>query len=79
MFPEAESQTVVRGSTAKIDDESQEQEANNRDYLDTGKDEFCFTIDLNGEDIQADNHKDDYRDPSSNVDVSRTVPVLDDD
>jgi len=79
MFPEAESQTVVCWSTAKIDDESREQQANNRDYLDTGKDEFGLTIDLNGEDIQADNHEDDYGDPGSNVDVSGAVPVLDDD
>ena len=79
MLPEAESQTVVLGSTAKIDDEGQEQEANNRYYLDTGEDEFGFTIDLDGEDIQADNHNDDYRDPGSNVDISGTLPVLDDD
>ena len=46
---------------------------------DTGEDEFGFSINLDSEDIQADDESDDECDPNCHRDVVRTMPVLDDD
>lgn len=66
-------------STTEINDESHDQKTDNRNDLNGGKDELGFTIDLYGEDVQADNEDDDKGNPDSNADVVRTLPVLDND
>ena len=78
MLPETETETVVRGSTAKINNESHDQKTNNCDDLDTGKDKFGFTIDGDGEDIEADDDDNNYGDPCCDTDIGCTVPVSDD-
>lgn len=66
-------------STAEINDEGQKQKSDNRNNLDAGKDEFGFTVDLNGKDIQADNEYNDECDPNSDRDVISPRPVLNND
>jgi len=77
VLPETETKTVVRGSTAKINNESHDQKTNNCDDLDTGKDKFGFTINGDGEDIEADDEDNNYGDPCCNTDIGCTVPVSD--
>lgn len=66
-------------STPKINDESHDQETNDSDDLDGCEDELSFTIDLDGEDVQANDESDDESDPRRNRDVLRALPILNDD
>lgn len=79
MLPVSESESVVFWSTAKINDESHDQKTNNCDDLHTGKNEFGFTIDGNGENVETDDENDNEGDPNSDADVIRAMPVSDDD
>jgi hypothetical protein len=78
VLPETETKTVVLWSTTEINNESHDQKTNNCDDLDTGKDKLGFTIDGNGEDIEADNDDNNYGDPCCDADIGCTVPVSDD-
>ena len=66
-------------STAEIDNESHEQQTNHCDDFETGEDEFGFTVDLDGEDVQAEYEKDEEGNPYSHRNVVCAMPVLDDD
>ena len=66
-------------STTHINNEGHNQESNDGDDLNTCEDELCLSIDLDGEDVQADNKNDDQRDPGCDIDVISPGPVLDDD
>ena len=63
-------------STTKINNESHYQKSDNGDDLDAGENKFGFTIDSNGEDVQADNQDDDEGDPGGDIDVISTAPEL---
>jgi hypothetical protein len=63
-------------STTEINDESHNQKANDCDNLHTGEDKFGFTVNLDGEDIQADDDSDDEGDPGGNSNVLGPRPVL---
>lgn len=78
MLPETETKTIVFWSTTKIDNEGHDEKTNNCNDLDTGKDEFSFTIDLDGKDIQADYEHDEDRDPDCNTDLSFGIPKSND-
>ena len=78
VLPVAESQAIVGGSSAKIDDESKEQQTHDRKNLDTGKAELGFSIYGDGENVQADDNNDQDGDPCCDVDILGTVPVLND-
>jgi len=69
MLPVAETQTIVLWSTTEVNNECHDQQTNDGNDLYTGKNELRFTIDLNGEDIQADHDDDNDRDPYCNIDV----------
>jgi hypothetical protein len=75
VLPIPKSKTVVVWSTTEINDESHDQETDDCDDLDTGEDEFGFTIDGNGEDVEADDEDNDDRDPYCDADVVCTWPV----
>ena len=79
MLPVSEAKSVVVWSTAKINNESHDQQTNDGDDLDGSEDKFGFTVDLDGENVQADDESDDESDPDCDTDVIRTLPVLDDD
>ena len=66
-------------SAAKINDESHDQETNDGNDLDGCEDELGFTIDLDGEDVQADDESDDESNPRRNRDVLCAWPILNDD
>lgn len=70
---------MVVWSTTQVNNEGHDQEANDGDDLDTRKNELGFSIDLNSEDIQADDQSNDQRDPDCNTDMVGALPVLDDD
>ena len=64
------------GSSAEINDEGEEQEANDCDELDAREHEFGFTIYGYGEDVQRDNEYDYQSDPRRRVDVISSLPEL---
>lgn len=59
VLPVTETETVVRWSSTKVNDESADQKTENGDDLDTGKNEFGFTINGDGEDVETDDDDDD--------------------
>jgi hypothetical protein len=50
--------------TTKHDDETQDQEADHSYDLDGGEDELGFSVDADGEDVQAQDEHDDDGDPN---------------
>lgn len=79
VLPVVEAKTTLGRTSAKVNAECHDQETDNGDDLDRGEQEFGFTIDGDGEDIQAHNEHKDNGDPGSDVDVDSTGPVLDND
>ncbi len=76
--PILEAQTLLSWNAANIDDEGEDEEADNCNDLDGSKNELGFTIDGHSEDVQGqDKHADDGN-PCCNIDVSSTIPKLDD-
>lgn len=59
MLPVSEPETVVRWPSTKIDDESEYQQSNNGDDLDTRETEFGFSVNRNCEDVQTNHENDD--------------------
>lgn len=78
IFPVTESNPVMGRAAAKIKAQRHEEETNDRDNLDAGKNEFCFSIDGYGEYVETDDDNDDYRYPSCNVDANSAIPELND-
>ena len=66
-------------SAAEINDECHDQQTDDGDDLDGREDELGFTVDLDGEDVQAEDDADDEGDPRRNSDVLRAWPILNDD
>ena len=64
--------------TSQVHAECHYQEPHNGDDLGTGENEFGFTIDGNGEDVQANDEDDDDGDPRGDVDSDGALPELDD-
>ena len=79
ILPVPESQAIVRRPSAKVEDQSQQEQTDDGDDLDASEAEFGFTIDRHGEDVEAHDHNDDDGNPCGNVDVLGTRPELDDD
>lgn len=79
MLPVSEPEPVTGWPSAKIDDESKDDQSHDCDDLDTRETKFGFSINSHCEDIQANHQNDDERYPSGNVDVHRTIPELYDD
>ena len=65
-------------AAAKIKAQRHDEKTNDRDDLDAGKNEFCFSIDGYGEYVEADDDEDNYRYPSCNVDANSAIPELND-
>jgi hypothetical protein len=59
VLPITEPKTVVVWTTAKINNEGQNQKSDYGDDLDAGKNELGFAIDLNGKDVQAEDQYND--------------------
>jgi hypothetical protein len=78
VMPVSESQASLFWRTTEIDDEREDQETDDCDDLDTSEDEFRFTIDRNGEDVETEDDSDDDGDPCGNIDIPSTVPELND-
>ncbi len=68
----------MRRPTAKVENESQQQQAHDGDNLDAREAEFGFSVNRHGEDVEADHEDDDDDNPCGNVDMLRTRPELDD-
>lgn len=63
VLPVTETNAITGWATTKIEDECKEDETDNCDQLDTGEDEFCFTIDGDSEDVQGHDENDDQGNP----------------
>jgi len=75
--PVTESKAALIRRTAKIDDKSKEEQADDCDDLYGCEDELGFTINGDGEDIQTDDEGEDDGDPSGLV--NSIIPEPDDD
>lgn len=74
MVPVAEPNGWARTS-AHINEKREDDETGDCDDLDRSEDEFCFTIDADGEDVEAKNQNDDYGNPRRGCDA--VIPVAD--
>jgi hypothetical protein len=77
VLPVAKTATVVVRTSAEVNNEGHDQETDNGDDLDTGEDELGFSINGDGEDIQANDDDEDDGDPCSRTNL--VVPVPDQD
>lgn len=66
-------------TASQIHDECQDQKTNNCDDLDAGEDKFCLAVDLDGENVEADDEHNDDGDPNSHTDMLGTFPISYDD
>ena len=67
------------GSSAEIDDDGKDKQANYSDKLDAGEDELGFTVDRDGEDVEANDNDDDEGDPCGHIGAGGALPELYDD
>ena len=65
-------------TSAKVDDESEDEQADYGDNLDTRKDEFGFTIYGDGEYIEANHKYKNKRYPCRHIDPLSSIPELND-
>jgi hypothetical protein len=63
VFPESKPKTVVFWIAAKINNECHDEKTNDCNDLDTGKYEFCFSVDGNCKDVEAEDDDDDDGEP----------------
>jgi hypothetical protein len=63
--------------TTEHDNKRDNQQAKNSDDLDTGEDEFGFSVDANSKDIQGEDNEDDDGDPDGGVDLLLGIPERD--
>lgn len=76
--PVVETKARLAWNTAEVDDEGEDEKADDGDDLDGGKDEFGFSIDGDGEDVETEDQNNDDGDPSGDIGVPGALPKLDD-
>lgn len=60
-------QSFLTGYAPEIYNEREDEKADDRDDLETGKDELCFAIHLDRKDIQGKDDNNEYGDPNCNL------------
>ena len=65
--PVPESDTVVVGAAAKVEDDTEDDKADDGDDLDGCEDELAFTVDAGTEQVDDHDHDETHRDPDGVV------------